>query len=352
MTVSDFLLLVAFASWILACSSLPTQCVVEKRHLTFAERTRTSVYCNRLGLVTWPGEIPSSTYRLDLAHNNIKNVSSFPPLPYLYLLDLSYNSIETVSWMSLRTLPALQILSLQGNRLQYVQLNTVIAYLPKLSNINLSLNKLASFSQYVLGWPQVTSIIINDNPFRCDCELSWLIDKVTCLEACKWSNRQTCCLSCSACFLVLNGGFDCKSPSQLYQRHLFTVPTQLLGCGPTQTAKTELPTIENGTFLINHSTQAELWKKVNATESYQNKSSAKIPTSANDQTSAYNVTYPTESTETKSPKREKHTILYIIIFGIEICAVLACIACLVRLMKKTNLCCNRQDLNVNNIPLR
>ncbi|KAI8519474.1 hypothetical protein Bbelb_027310 [Branchiostoma belcheri] len=58
--------------------------------------------------------------------------------------------------MSLRTLPALTTLFLQGNQLTYVELDIVAVHLPKLKYVNLSLNKLASFSQYALGRPQLT----------------------------------------------------------------------------------------------------------------------------------------------------------------------------------------------------
>eukprot|EP00058_Branchiostoma_floridae_P014894 XP_002600382.1 hypothetical protein BRAFLDRAFT_99573 [Branchiostoma floridae] len=345
------------------CSSLPAHCDVEKRNYVFSERVRSLVNCNRLGLVALPGDIPTSTYRLELAHNNIKNVSHFPSLPYLYSLDLSYNSIEDVSWISLRTLPDLQLLSLQENRLKQVQLDTVIAYLPKLVHVNLSWNKLTSFSKHALGWPLMKKVIINDNPFHCDCELSWLIDKMACLEGCKWTlSRQACCSSCSACFLVLSGTFVCYSPSQLCQRHLSTVSAQLTDCEPTQPDKTELPSIVNDIFLNKSSTdvttQAQVWKEVNTGQYYQTNSSARIRTSAA-QTSAYIVnTSPTVSTDTKNETSGRHYILYITIFVVEIGLVLFCITCLVRLVRKKNLCCNRRELvngvalDHNSIPLR
>eukprot|EP00058_Branchiostoma_floridae_P014893 XP_002600381.1 hypothetical protein BRAFLDRAFT_99572 [Branchiostoma floridae] len=362
MTVSSLLLLVAFGSGLLGCSSLPAQCDVKKSNPVFCGCVRTAVNCNRLGLVALPGDIPTSAERLELVHNNIKNVSHFPSLPYLYSLDLSYNSIETVSWMSLRALPALEVLSLQENRLKYVQLDTVIAYLPKLMHVNLSWNKLTSFSRYAIGWPSVNRVIVNDNPFHCDCELSWLIDNMACLEGCKWGRNQECCSLCSACFLALSGRFVCNSPSQLYQRHLSTVSAQLTDCEPTHPAKTKLPSIVNDIFLNKSSTdvttQAQVWKEVNTGQYYQTNSSARIRTSAA-QTSEYIViTSPTVSTDTKNGKGERHYILYITIFVTESCLVLSFIACLVRLVRKKNLCCNRRELvngvvlDHNSIPLR
>eukprot|EP00058_Branchiostoma_floridae_P028294 XP_002613785.1 hypothetical protein BRAFLDRAFT_85326 [Branchiostoma floridae] len=342
MAVSGFLLLVAFGSCLLGCSSLP--CVVEKRKPFFSVGIRSAVYCNRLGLATWPSDVPSNAERLELVENNIRNVSSFPPLPYLYSLDLSYNSIESVSWMSLRALPALEDFSLQGNRLKYVQLDTVIAHLPKLSHVNLSGNKLTSFSKHALGWPHV-NVVINENPFHCDCELSWLIDKLACLEGCKWGPRQACCSSCAACFIVLTGRFQCTSPSQLRRRLLSTLSTHMTDCGPTtEPAKTELPSVENGTFLISDSktvpTQTQLWMNVSTTESYLQDCSAGVPTRAN-QTSPYNVTSPTESTDIEDKKEEKHTVRYIVIF-----LTVAFVAYIVS--RTITLCYNRRDL-ANNV---
>ncbi|CAH1244372.1 CYP2J2 [Branchiostoma lanceolatum] len=70
---------------------------------------------------------------------------------------------------------------------------------------------------FELGWPQVTTAKITGNPFHCDCDLSWLIDKLACLQACMERDKEACCLSCSACFLADNlkyaGKYFCHSPS-------------------------------------------------------------------------------------------------------------------------------------------
>ncbi|XP_019636283.1 PREDICTED: uncharacterized protein LOC109478917 [Branchiostoma belcheri] len=253
MKVSSMSLLFTLGFLWTRCFCLPENCEVNNVMST------SLVDCTKLGLVTVPSDIPSTTVRFDISFNNIRNVTYLPPLPKLYTLDLSYNSIESVSWMSLRTLPALAILELQGNQLKYVKLDIVIAHLPKLKSVNLSMNKLASFSSYALGWPQVTEVLIYNNPFHCDCDLSWLIVKMACLQACKGKDGQTCCSSCMACFLHIrlpgyeNIIFDCKSPSQLRGRHFSTVSTQLTDCGTTHQAETKLQSTESVTFLTNGS---------------------------------------------------------------------------------------------------
>ncbi|XP_019636284.1 PREDICTED: uncharacterized protein LOC109478919 [Branchiostoma belcheri] len=316
----------------IGCFCLPNGCEVRKS----IPPSKVLVDCSSLHLVTVPSDIPSNAVRFEIAYNNIRNVTYLPPLPDLYTLDLGYNSIESVSWMSLRTLPALAVLELQGNQLKYVQLDIVIAHLPKLKSVNLSMNKLASFSQYALGWPQATQIRINNNPFHCDCDLSWLIIKMACLQARKGKDGQVCCSSCSACFLSnymdQHARFDCKSPSQLHGRHLSTVSTQLTDCGTTH--QTELQSTENGTFLINSSepnaTQAPLWSK----GTYENHSLARmstIPTSTSALTSVKSM-----------GKKQEENIQYIILFIVEKCLTVAFISFIVRFIVRYNLCCNRR----------
>eukprot|EP00058_Branchiostoma_floridae_P025634 XP_002611124.1 hypothetical protein BRAFLDRAFT_88479 [Branchiostoma floridae] len=123
-----------------------------------------------------------------------------------------------------------------ANRLRYVKLDTVIEHLPKLRRVDLRFNKLASFSESELGRPQVTQAWINENPFRCDCDLSWLIDKLACFQACQ-GKQQACCLRCLACFVDRSlklGAHICDSPQELNKLHLYKVSTRLTGCGAHQ----------------------------------------------------------------------------------------------------------------------
>ncbi|CAH1249782.1 SLIT1 [Branchiostoma lanceolatum] len=164
--------------------------------------------------------MPPDTERLTAMFNDIRNVTRLPQLPRLHTLELSMNDMELFSWGCLRGFPALTYLFLRGNRLQSVQLDIVIEYLPHLKYVDLRGNRLTSVSPTQLGWPQVTTALILRNPFHCDCDLSWLIDKMACLHACQGRGREACCLSCSACYLTDNqkhDGLSCSLPTHLRQ---------------------------------------------------------------------------------------------------------------------------------------
>ncbi|KAI8484735.1 ATP-dependent Lon protease pim1 [Branchiostoma belcheri] len=242
-----------------------------------------SIRCNRLGLLTLPEDIPSNTSRLEVAYNDIRNVSYLPTLPELHSLDLQRNSIEYMCWECLRSLQVLEYLYLQGNQLQHVKLDSVIEQLPKLKYVDLSSNKLASFSQHDLGWPKVTWASVCGNPFYCDCDLFWLIEKLACLQSCEEGDTD-CCESCSACFL--HGGQNlrfkcrpfCELPSRLHNVYFRNLSAHQLGCEQSTTGTTtpasvtwltrnNLKNFHNDTFAVNRSGNetvgTQLWGEVN-----------------------------------------------------------------------------------------
>eukprot|EP00058_Branchiostoma_floridae_P019697 XP_002605187.1 hypothetical protein BRAFLDRAFT_80871 [Branchiostoma floridae] len=232
MKVSGLLLILTLTLWS-GCACLPTTCSIDQ-----VPYFKTSlVHCSNTSLTAIPLDIPGNAESFTLSGIcSITNVSYLPPLPRLRKLELHRNCIESFSWMSLRVLPNLRALCLSGNRLRHVKLDTVIGHLPKLRKIDLRFNKLASFSEHELGWPQVTHALINGNPFHCDCDLSWLIVKMACLQGCK---RKDCCYRCSACFLdrgLKMGAHVCSSPRELNKLHLSNplVLSNLTGCEAQQ----------------------------------------------------------------------------------------------------------------------
>ncbi|XP_019613596.1 PREDICTED: uncharacterized protein LOC109461655 [Branchiostoma belcheri] len=284
MTVSGLLVLVMLGSLLTGCSCLSAECQITKRQMP--SYLTLWVDCNKLNLTTLPDGIPSNTDKFCAKFNNIRNVTWLPFLPGLTWLDLGWNGMESFSWTSLRALPDLKHLYLNRNRLGYVQLGNVTEHLPELKDVDLSYNKITSLSQYELGWPQVKDAWINDNPFHCDCDLFWLIEKMACLEACKGGDEKACCLSCSACFVA--GVFrykmfkmTCHSPSGLKNLPLSEVSNRLTGCGPTTESvmvptdlDTESRQQNNTTSLLDRSGDSSgrdpIWNQSRADESYQN----------------------------------------------------------------------------------
>ncbi|CAH1251647.1 ISLR2 [Branchiostoma lanceolatum] len=191
-----------------------------------------TVFCSGLKLEAIPGDIPPNTSRLDLGFNNIRNITHLPPLPQVYSIDLKFNSIDSMSWLSLRVLPSLQYLLMRQNRLRHVKLDTVVRNVPKLKYVDFSYNELMSFSPNDLGWPQVTKAIIHDNPVRCDCNMAWLVVKLACLETCT-EDDEVCCSSCSACLLVdgeKRERLRCKTPGRLESFLMSEVSTEMPDC--------------------------------------------------------------------------------------------------------------------------
>ncbi|XP_019613599.1 PREDICTED: uncharacterized protein LOC109461660 [Branchiostoma belcheri] len=226
MKVGTLFLLLAFGSlWPCRTHCLPAGCKIKKLILPFPS---TTVDCKYQGLPSVPHDIPPNADRVNLVYNAITTVNTLPHLPQLYSLDLSDNSIETVVWESLCNLPALGTLYMCRNRLQYVRLDAVIQYLPKLRHVYLAENKLVSCSLYELGWPQITSTIILENPAPCDCTYYGLNYR-TCAER----GADARCSSCSVCFFVSgrkSEDFYCKRPDEASQVPSANGSTHLAEC--------------------------------------------------------------------------------------------------------------------------
>ncbi|KAI8492403.1 hypothetical protein Bbelb_298560 [Branchiostoma belcheri] len=242
------------------CACLPTDCKIKKR---VGSSSGTTIECKFLGLRKMPYDIPPDADRLELAYNAIRNVPCLPRLPRLFALDLSENDIETVAWPSLRNLPALEVLYLIGNRLQHVQMNTVLEYLPKLRYVDLTRNNLVSCSPFELGWPRVSSLIIRNNPSPCGCDL---FNSYAHREYCsqKRAELEPLCLLCSVCFFVSgqkHKDIYCKQPDELKQPPPSNVSTECEKHAKQPTTRAKEATTEVASAMMitgeSHTTSSE-----------------------------------------------------------------------------------------------
>ncbi|KAI8514557.1 hypothetical protein Bbelb_071480 [Branchiostoma belcheri] len=194
-------------------------------------------------LTDLPSGIPDDVVSLDASFNSIRNLTHVPLLDNLCTLNLRSNRIETVSWVSLRRLPALQNIHLNDNKITSVNLDVVINHLPDLKLVDLSSNRLTSVSVQGLGLPFLEQVNIDNNPFNCDCALLWLMNKVRCLQECPRAGVH-CCYECEACFLYSRLNHDsllCTSPDSLQGLSLTKAvyTTQKIPCEARTTVSTQ-----------------------------------------------------------------------------------------------------------------
>ncbi|KAI8521864.1 hypothetical protein Bbelb_016180 [Branchiostoma belcheri] len=188
-------------------------------------------------------KVPANTSRLSIHYCGLKNLTEVPSLESLQSLSLRWNDIETVDWMSLRNLPALEFLHLTNNKLTSVSMNVVMPYLPKMTYLNLASNKLATFTSEELGFPALSSASVEHNPIACDCAMAWLIIKVKCMQD-KEKGGTDRCPYCPYCIMIasdIGTSYVCDSPRRLKGMLLKTVPENETECAA--------PALMNSTLL-------------------------------------------------------------------------------------------------------
>eukprot|EP00058_Branchiostoma_floridae_P015239 XP_002600727.1 hypothetical protein BRAFLDRAFT_83469 [Branchiostoma floridae] len=348
MASPTLLLFVSIASLSATCTCLPTECTID------GSVSWASVRCNRLNLAALPGDIPKNVEHLSVAYNHISNVSYLPSLPVLLRLDLTWNSMRVLSWLSLRAVPKLRTLELQSNQLQVVELDTVIEYLPELIFVNLAYNKIVSFSEHQLGVPRARvgeyKAVVHGNPLRCDCDLCWLAVKMACLRGCGKRDQGACCSTCNACFLTSNlkRYFLCHGPSRLQRLSLLSEPTlTLMDCGSrkptagTVTIATVSTTVAANAAMTEphmYSTQYAL----NRAQSWRESSTDNSNKINNSATAKTNSSHP-DSNDEKIGEGQPPSVPYIVAAVVGSLVNFTFIACLVRLEIKYQVCYKRRE---------
>eukprot|EP00058_Branchiostoma_floridae_P024917 XP_002610407.1 hypothetical protein BRAFLDRAFT_72385 [Branchiostoma floridae] len=208
------------------------------------------VTCWRTKITALPA-VPANMTRLHVNFNGMTNLTVVPPLNNLTSLSVRWNDIDTVDWMSLRNLPALEFLHLSDNKLTSVNLGAVIEYLPRLVYVNLARNRLKHFTSQELGFPALSSASVENNPLACDCSMAWLIVKVKCTQAELDEGKLFTCQQCPSCILVardFDQSYVCDSPSRLKDVPLIKVSENETECSATQTPATTATKTTSSTF--------------------------------------------------------------------------------------------------------
>ncbi|KAM9805134.1 matrix-remodeling-associated protein 5-like [Neosynchiropus ocellatus] len=123
---------------------------------------------------------------LKLSYNKLREISSsltFAGLQSLLRLYLDHNFLQHIHPRALLQLPSLRLLRLQGNRLHQLHphalctlslLNTY--YFSTLRHLDLSNNSLATLSRATLQTaPLLETLVLQANPWSCDCRMNWFL---------------------------------------------------------------------------------------------------------------------------------------------------------------------------------
>ena len=115
---------------------------------------------------------------LSLPNNNLQEVPDMlHKLTKLHSLDLSNNRIRSLLLADLSELVNLQYLHLENNLIADVNAY-VFAFMKNIRHIDLSGNKLESLSVDAFDVKRLLyiEVLLSDNPWRCDCDIAWLIE--------------------------------------------------------------------------------------------------------------------------------------------------------------------------------
>ncbi|XP_026866202.2 matrix-remodeling-associated protein 5 [Electrophorus electricus] len=174
--------------------------------------------------------IPGGVFRdlislqmMKLSYNKLKVISqhTFRGLWNLARLHLDHNRIEFIHPDVFQGLTSLRLLQLEGNQLKQLHPATfatlsVLGHFPvsTLKHLYLSENGLMTLPQKMLaGMPHLESLFLHENPWVCDCKMSWFNE---------WSTNTPGVLKCKKDRAFAGGQLCplCSSPKHLKKKDL------------------------------------------------------------------------------------------------------------------------------------
>ncbi|XP_057397357.1 slit homolog 3 protein isoform X3 [Balaenoptera acutorostrata] len=175
----------------------------------------TVVRCSNKGLRTLPKGIPKDVTELYLEGNHLTAVpKELPTLRHLTLIDLSNNSIGTLTNYTFSNMSHLSTLILSYNRLRCIPIHSFNG-LRSLRVLTLHGNDISSVPEGSFNdLTSLSHLALGTNPLHCDCSLRWLSEWV------KAGYKEP-------------GIARCSSPEPMADRLLLTTPTHRFQCkGP------------------------------------------------------------------------------------------------------------------------
>ncbi|KAI8491456.1 Leucine-rich repeat-containing protein 4C [Branchiostoma belcheri] len=174
----------------------------------------------------------SSLVNLNMAVASLSSVPFLTHLSNLEQLDLSGNSLKTISQKSFSGLDRLERLLLVSCRITSVDVNAFEG-LKSLTVLNLSHNSLTYLPEGIFDMtPSLRNMNLQNNPWNCSCEMTWLLEWI------HSSERNATCTDCGRC----------TSPRRLRGQQLVNLTKESLACpgGKTTVANLKINMTEGG----------------------------------------------------------------------------------------------------------
>lgn len=115
---------------------------------------------------------------LDLAWNRIDSLDGFQcaHMTALEEVDLSHNNLQTLAENALHGATDLKTFSVSGNQISFIH-KAAFHKTPKIQTIDVSNNNISRLDRKAFMWTYVHKVLVDGNPWACNCENEWLFEK-------------------------------------------------------------------------------------------------------------------------------------------------------------------------------